>query len=96
MSMRTIRPIKDRVLVRQDPAKEMTNGGLYLPDATRELNVDVGTVLAAGPDVKSVTVGDRVMFTRRPASHLGEVSEEWQDLLMLRDEDMNGVLGSDA
>lgn len=95
--MRTIRPVKDRVLVRQDPPKEKLNNGLYLPQGSRELYDDIGTIIAKGPDCKGgYEVGDTVRFTRRPASDLGEASEEWKNLLMLKDEDVNCVIENTA
>lgn len=95
--MRTIRPIKDRLLVRQDPPKEKLNNGLYLPQGSRDLYDDVGVVITKGPDcTDAYQVGDRIRFTRRPASHLGDVSEEWKDYLMLRDEDVVAVVTEDV
>lgn len=101
-----VRPIQDQVLVRQDPPKERLESGLYLAGAAaRELQEDIGTVIAIGPGrivagervPMSVEVGDRVMFRRRaesaliPDPRLGG-SAAWKDLLVLRDEDMVAVL----
>lgn len=83
----TIKPIKDRVLVVQTPVKEKLSNGLYLPQGSRELYEDIGVVLAVGPDVKEVAVGDKVMFTRRPESELPE-----KDHLMLREENIVGII----
>lgn len=59
-----------------------------------ESHDDTGTVVAIGTDPKiSVAVGDRVTFKRRPASALWErAGDEWEDLLMLREEDIIGVI----
>lgn len=101
--MRNIRPLKDNILVKQDPAKEKL-GSLFVPENTRDLQEDVGTVIAVGPGrlteggklvEVSVKVGDRVVFKRRPASYLGDFHPDWKDLLMLKDEDMVGVIGTD-
>lgn len=97
--MRTIRPLRDHVLVRQDPKKDKV-GSLFVPENTRDLFEDVGTVIATGPGTPveggvlpvSVKVGDRVAFKRRPASHLGDIDPLWENLLMLRDDDMIAVL----
>lgn len=93
-----VRPIRDQVVVRQDPKQERLKSGLYLPDiASRELQEDIGTVLGVGPDALSVQVGDRVIFRRRSGSALmpdpreGGPSE-WKDVLILRDEDLVAVL----
>lgn len=91
--METIRPLKDSVLVKQDDPKEKTEGGIFLIDSNdRKLHDDLGTVLAVGPKVGGVRVGDRVMFSRRPSSHLGDLKEEWKNLLMLREEDCHAIL----
>lgn len=102
--MRTIRPLKDNVLVKQDAPKEKLASGLFVPQGTRELYDDFGTVLAVGPgrvteggEIVPVSVkpGDRVMFKRRPASLINPDARpdgEWYNYLMLKDEDIVGVL----
>lgn len=90
VSPRTIRPIKDRVLVKQDPPKEKV-GSLFV---LNEVHDDTGTVIAIGTD-EGITVkaGDRITFKRRPGSALWErAGDEWEGLLMLREEDIIGVL----
>ena len=54
-----IDPLQDYVLMRRD-RHEMTDGGIAIPDRVRDKEGD-GVVLAIGPDVKTVRVGDRVM-----------------------------------
>jgi chaperonin GroES len=99
--MSSIRPIRDQVLIKQDPPKEKLASGLFVPDGVREKYEDIGTVLEVGPGKPlengsllkpAVEKGDRVMFKRRPGSHLGDANPEWKDLLMLRDEDIMGVI----
>lgn len=94
-----IRPIGDRVVVRQDSAKAMSaSGRLHLPDSAKQLDC-TGTVLAIGPRVENVQKGDRVIFKRRAMSSL--MPDEWADgttrdpeanVLILRDEDMVAVI----
>lgn len=101
-----IRPIRDQVLVRQDPKKERFANGLYAPDvASRELQDDLGTVVAVGPGALvdgvriPLLVGpeDRVMFRRRPDSALIPDPREggrpeWRDLVLLRESDIIAVI----
>ena len=93
-----IRPIRDQVLVRQDPPSERHSSGLYLPDsAVRDLQEDLGAVLGVGPGVTEVWPGDRVLFKRRPGSALVPDSRlggdsEWIDVLMLREDDIIGII----
>lgn len=90
-----IRPIKERVLVKQDPRKEKTTGGLFVPQG-KEIHDNYGTVIAVGPDNKDVVVGDRVLFARKPGSALNpdnrEGSNEYDDLLMLGADDILAVI----
>lgn len=96
-----LRPIKDQVLVRQDAVPNKLHSGLYVPDAcARELQEDFGVVLAVGPRVVDVRVGDRVLFQRRACTALIPDRRfpgpaEWKDLLMLRETDIVGVVELD-
>lgn len=99
-------PIKDQVLVRQDPPKEKVGSGvLFAPQGSEEYP-PMGTVLKVGPgkvgpgggriplDVKP---GDRVMFKRKPGSALVPDAREgdergWKDLLVLTEDDILLVL----
>lgn len=92
-----IRPIRDNILVKQDKPKEKLASGLFVPQNSRDLQEDFGTVIAVGPGkvldngtlvVPEVKPGDRVLFKRRPAS----IIEGEEDLLMLKDEDMLAVV----
>lgn len=86
-----MKPLKDRILVRQAKPEEKSVGGIILPQG-KERYDDKGTVEAVGPDVKDVKVGDVIIFTRRPASHLGESNPEWNGLLMLKEEDACAII----
>lgn len=94
---RKIRPIRDRVLVRQDEPKTMI-GSLHVPQGLEQWP-PVGVVLAAGPRCKleDFKIGDRVQFKRRPASAVvPDVREphdpEWEGLVVLHEEDIQGVV----
>ncbi|MGN6106214.1 MAG: co-chaperone GroES [Kofleriaceae bacterium] len=104
-----ITPIRDQVLVRQDPAHARLGNGLYAPDTcARELQDDYGTVIAVGKGRVNevgraipldVRVGDRVLFRRRPGSALVPDWREggregWKDLVMLREDDILAIIAS--
>lgn len=98
LSSHGLRPIHDQVLVRQDPVPETLPSGLYLTgSAMRELQEDLATVLAIGPKVLDVAVGDRVLIKRRADTALVPDKREggrpdWIDLLMLRETDIVGIV----
>ena len=92
-----IRPLQDRVVVSRIAELEKTKGGIIIPDTAKEKPVE-GKVLAVGNgkiledggvrklDVK---VGDRVLFNKYGGS---EVTIDGEELLILREEDILGVV----
>ena len=93
-----IKPIKDNVLVRQDPKQDKV-GSLFVPQGS-ERYPDEGTVVLVGPDVKSeLREGDRVVFKRQPGAALAPDSREgdsvYAGLLMLKEENILAVVESD-
>ena len=56
-----IEPIGEMVLIAMENAPEKTDSGLLLPEEARE-KMNVGLVEAVGPDAKSISVGDRVIY----------------------------------
>ena len=82
----TIKPLEDRIVIRQVDSEEKTASGLYIPDAAKEKPQE-GEVLAVGPgrvddngnrvpvDVK---VGDHVIFSRYGGTEVKYDGEELQ------------------
>jgi chaperonin GroES len=100
--MSTIRPLHDRVIVRRiDETNVKTAGGLHIPDNAREKSQE-GEVIAVGsgkilengsrvpPDLKT---GDRILFGKYAGT---EVTLDGKDLLILREEDVLGVVARSA
>ncbi len=94
-----IRPLHDRVIVRRMEEERTSPGGIVLPDAAKEKPIQ-GEVLAVGNgkllengDVRplDVKIGDRVLFGKYSGT---EVKVEGEDLLVMREEDIMGVLES--
>ena len=94
-----IRPLHDRVIVRRMEEEVTSPGGIVLPDAAKEKPVQ-GEVLAVGNgklldngDVRPLDVktGDRVLFGKYSGT---EVKIDGEDLLVMREEDIMGVLES--
>ena len=55
-----MKAVMDRVFIKLDD-EENIRGGILMPESSYE-NRTIGRVLAVGPEVKAVKVGDRVMF----------------------------------
>jgi chaperonin GroES len=92
-----IRPLHDRVIVKRLEDERKTASGIVIPDTAAE-KPDQGEILAVGTgkileDGKvrpiGVKVGDRVLFGK----YAGQtVKVEGEELLVLREEDIVGVI----
>ena len=94
------RPLGDRVLVRRVEEEEKTKGGIIIPDSAKEKPQE-GEVIAVGPgarddsgkiqalDLKS---GDRILFGKWSGT---EVKLDGEDLLIMKESDILGVLESE-
>jgi len=92
-----LRPLQDRVIVKQTEAEEKTKSGIYLPDAAKEKPTR-GKVVSVGPgrlDDKGkpmeipVRVGDTVYYGKYSGT---EVEVDGQKFVILRETDLLGVL----
>ena len=93
-----LRPLGDRIVVKQLEAQEKTKSGLILPDTAKEKPQEA-KVVAVGPgkqledgDVKKLEVktGDRILYGKYSGT---EVTIEGADYLILREEDILAIVG---
>jgi chaperonin GroES len=91
------RPLHDRVVVRRIEAEEKTAGGIIIPDTAKEKPQE-GEVIAVGPGARDesgkvaaldVKAGDRVLFGKWSGT---EVRIDGQDLLIMKESDIMGVI----
>jgi chaperonin GroES len=94
------RPLGDRVLVKRVEEEAKTKGGIIIPDTAKEKPQE-GEVIAVGPGGRDdsgkvqpldVKVGDRILFGKWSGS---EVKLDGQDLLIMKESDILGVLEAD-
>ena len=92
-----IRPLHDRVIVKRLEEERKTASGIVIPDTAAE-KPDQGEIVAVGPgkrDDKGARIamdlkaGDRVLFGK----YAGQtVKVEGEELLVMREEDIMGVV----
>lgn len=87
MTALSLSPMADRVIVRLIPADDVTAGGVILPEQARE-TPQRATVLATGPEVEIVAVGDVVWVSQWAGV---QVDHEGEELLFLRKPDLLAV-----
>ena len=92
-----IRPLQDRVIVKRIESEQKTAGVIIIPDTAQEKPQE-GEVIAVGPGWRDdngkiiqldVKKGDRVLFGKWSGT---EVKVEGQDLLIMKESDIMGVL----
>jgi len=92
-----VKPLRDRIVVKQVEAEEKTKSGIVLPDSAKEkpqeakvVAVGTGRLLDDGT-VKAVELkkGDRILYGKYSGT---EISIEGEDLLILREEDVLAVV----
>ena len=92
------RPLQDRVVVKRVEEESKTAGGIIIPDTAKEKPQE-GEVVAVGPGARDdkgeliamdVKVGDRILFGKWSGT---EIALEGQDLLIMKESDILGVVG---
>ena len=91
------RPLGDRVVVRRVKEDQKTPGGIIIPDTVQEKPQE-GEVIAVGPGAvdnngklvpTSVKAGEFVLFGKWSGT---EVKVDGEDLLIMKESDIMGVL----
>jgi chaperonin GroES len=92
-----VKPLDDRVLVKQSEAEEKTAGGIVLPDTVRE-KPQRGKVVATGPGKlldsgkradMSVKKGDQIYYGKYAGT---EVKIDGENYVILRESDVLAVI----
>jgi len=92
-----IRPLHDRVIVRRMEEETLSAGGIVIPDSATE-KPSRGEIIAVGNGKSNdageiraldVKVGDTVLFGKYSGT---EVKVEGEELLVMREEDIMGVI----
>jgi chaperonin GroES len=95
----TLRPLHDRVLVKRLEEQNGTHGHIIIPDSAKE-KPQQGEIIAVGTGRTTdegkhlplaVKQGDRILFGKYSGS---EVTVDGHEYLIMKEEDVLGVLGS--
>lgn len=97
--MAKIKPLGNRVLVERSKP-QTTKGGILLPETAKEKPKE-GTILSVGPgkidengerQALNVKVGDRILFSSYAGTEVKNLEAENEELLILSEEDILGIL----
>ena len=92
-----LKPLDDRIVIKQSEAEEKTAGGIILPDTAKE-KPQIGKIVATGPGKlldngkraqMSVKKKDKVIY----AKYLGnEIEIDGEKYVILRESDILGIV----
>ena len=91
-----VRPLHDRVLIKRIEEQETVEGGIIIPDTTKEKSQE-GEVVAVGAGktlengsvaALEVKAGDRILFGKYSGT---EIKVDNQDYLILREDEIIGI-----
>ncbi len=93
----SLKPLEDKVIIKQAPAESTTASGLVIPDSARE-KPQQGEVLAVGPGrmdedgdrmPMDVKVGDKVLYSRYGGT---ELHFEGEDYIIMSARDILAII----
>lgn len=88
----SLKPLFDRVVIRNIETEEVTKGGILLTSAAKE-KPQMAEVLAVGPGAKDVEmvvkVGDRVVYQKYAGS---EVKLDGQEVIVIKQGDILAIV----
>ena len=87
-----IKPLADRVLVKQTATETKTAGGLYIPETAQE-KTQQAEVVAVGPGTEkekiTVKVGDKVLYDKYSGT---AIKMDGEDYLILKISDVIAIV----
>ena len=83
----SFKPLTDRVFVSYSEELDKTAGGIYIPETAKE-KPQKGKIEGIGGEVKSVKVGDQILFDKYSGSKINIESVEY---LIIKEEDILGI-----
>jgi len=92
-----LRPLDDRIVIKQSEAEEKTSGGIILPDSAKE-KPQIGKVIAVGPGAllddgkrakMSVKKNDKVLYAKYMGS---DVEIDNDKYVIIKESDVLGII----
>ena len=84
-----IKPLGERVLIKQTEQEEVTKSGIVLPGTASKEKPIIGEVLAVGSKIEEVKVGDKVIFEKYSGT---EVKDEEETYLILEKDNVLAIV----
>lgn len=72
-----IKPLGERVLIKQTEQEEVTKSGIVLPGTASKEKPIIGEVLAIGVKVEDIKVGNKVIFEKYSGTEIKDGEESY-------------------
>ena len=72
-----IKPLGERVLIKQTEQEEVTKSGIVLPGTASKEKPIIGEVLAIGAKVEDIKVGNKVIFEKYSGTEIKDGEESY-------------------
>lgn len=72
-----IKPLGERVLIKQTEQEEVTKSGIVLPGTASKEKPIIGEILAVGSKIEEVKVGDKVIFEKYSGTEVKDGEESY-------------------
>jgi chaperonin GroES len=83
-----VNPIRDLVVAVKDEPAQQTSGGVFIPTASQQKPI-MANVVAVGPDVKEIKIGDRIVYKEYSTTDLKLGDKEY---LIIKEADVLGTI----
>ena len=84
-----IRPLGERVLIKQTKQEETTKSGIVLPDTASKEKPIIGEVTAIGEAIKEIKIGDKVIYEKYAGT---EVKDNEEVYLLLEEKNVLAIV----
>ena len=84
-----IRPLGERVLIKQTKQEEVTKSGIVLPDTASKEKPIIGEVTAIGEAIKEIKIGDKVIYEKYAGT---EVKDNEEVYLLLEEKNVLAIV----
>ena len=84
-----IRPLGERVLIKQTKQEEVTKSGIVLSDTVSKEKPIIGEVSAIGESIKEIKVGDKVIYEKYAGT---EVKDNDVTYLLLEEKNVLAIV----
>lgn len=84
-----IRPLGERVLIKQTKQEEVTKSGIVLPDTVSKEKPIIGEVAAIGEAIKEIKIGDKVIYEKYAGT---EVKDNDEVYLLLEEKNVLAIV----